>query len=216
MTSIPPAPYFPAPWQLQGEGVIMVFRFPKSWVLEHAGLKEEEKKTFKGGLGYVMLVNYQQSPVGPYKELLFIPGKFGPEGRQRITRIYVDSESSTQNGRFNWGIPKETVPIFWEKNGRTEEIGVGHPEDPVLFCKIKNGLFPLPVSTKILPIHLKQEWEGKTFFTDPSGSGWGKIAKLESVSVNQTHFPDFSGFLPLLCVKVNPFRMHFPASTTCP
>jgi hypothetical protein len=205
-----PVNHFPPPWKLKGEGIIMVFRFKKDWVEENGFLGEYQKGNFKGGLGFVMLVNYSESPVGPYKELLFIPGKFQTKNLQSITRIFVDSDLSTENGRFNWGIPKETVPIIWRKEGKTETIGVGSEEEPVLFFKISSGGIPFPATTKIIPINLYQELEGKEFHTHPKGSGWAKLAKIESLKVNKDHFPDIGKVKPLFCFKVNPFTMHFP------
>ncbi|MFD2200287.1 acetoacetate decarboxylase family protein [Shivajiella indica] len=205
-----PANLFPPPWKLKGEGIIIVFRFHKKWVEENGLLNENQKSNYNGGLGYVMLVNYRDSPVGPYKELLFIPGKFKPNNFQSITKIFVDSDASTENGRFNWGIPKETVPIFWQKNGKEETIGVGTEEEPVLFCKITSGGLPFPASTKLLPINLFQELEGKEFYTRPSGHGWAKIAKIESLKINKDHFPDIGQIKPLFCFKINPFTMEFP------
>ncbi|KAK4048032.1 hypothetical protein OIV83_005066 [Microbotryomycetes sp. JL201] len=90
---------------------------------------------FHGGTGAMMLVRYNESPVGqsdlitallpaegvatktqgsgPYDELLLVPGYFSfiAQGGETvyhhvITRIYVSTPDSIKNGRFNWGIPK--------------------------------------------------------------------------------------------------------------
>ncbi|TGZ81822.1 hypothetical protein EX30DRAFT_371032 [Ascodesmis nigricans] len=65
---------------------------------------------FLGGLAMVMLVRYEDTPVGPYDELLWVPGRFevpregrvdGGEGKEeklRVTRIYVSTRESTVNG----------------------------------------------------------------------------------------------------------------------
>lgn len=61
-------------------------------------------------------------PVGPYDELIYVPGLFSRRPRQplrtgrtaaepieyfpSITRIYVSTDESVYNGRKNWGIPK--------------------------------------------------------------------------------------------------------------
>lgn len=207
-----PDKHFPAPWNLKGEGIIMVFNFKKDWVENSAFLSKEQKGNFKGGLGYVMLVNYHDSPVGPYKELLIIPGTFNPHKRQSITRIFVDSVASTDNGRYNWGIPKETVPMIWRSEKGVDTIGIGSEDDPILFCRLKTYGIPFPATTKLVPIKLHQELGGKIFLTDPQGSGWGKLAKIETLKVDSDWFPDISGQKPLLCFKVNSFHMHFPES----
>lgn len=205
-----PDPHFPAPWKLKGEGIILVYKFKRKWLEAHGLLSDKEIQDFKGGLGYVMLVNYSESPVGAYRELLFIPGKFKSHGKQIISKIYVDSEDSTANGRYNWGIPKETVPFIWQQEGNVTSIGVGPEENPILYCQIKRSGLPFPASTKILPIHLFQELEGKSYIVNPSGKGWGKLAKVESIKVNAKLFPDISTLKPLLSVHIRPFEIIFP------
>jgi len=71
----------PAPWQLQGEGYMMPYIFRDDFLWKEACIPESlsEKQVFK--IGLVMLVNYQSSPVGPYGELLFIPGMFRVNGK---------------------------------------------------------------------------------------------------------------------------------------
>jgi hypothetical protein len=101
----------PAPWQLAGKGIIVVYKFSKKCVETFSQLPPELIVKFKGDLGYLILANQKYVLIGPYCELLFIPGKFFPYGEQRITKIYVDSEASTQNGSVNWGIPKNTLSL---------------------------------------------------------------------------------------------------------
>ncbi|MEP0710969.1 hypothetical protein [Algoriphagus sp.] len=203
----------PAPWKLEGEGMIMIFKFSKSWVEKHGNLPEHLKGKFKGGLGYVMLVNYHSSPVGPYRELLFIPGKFGPYSKQAITKIYVDAEVSTQNGHVNWGIPKETLPFSWEKKEGIELVQVKDGDKTVFSCEITTGIIPFPISTSLLPIDLHQLWDGVDFFTKPSGNGWGKRCKVKNLEIDPSYFPDFSNQKPLFAVKVDPFKIKFPEAT---
>lgn len=58
-----------------------------------------------GGLGMIQIIRYTSSPVGPYDEMVVIPGKFEYEkdGKKRrnlkVTRIYVSQESTCWNGR---------------------------------------------------------------------------------------------------------------------
>lgn len=208
-----PEPYYPAPWKLQGEGFVLAFRFKKSWVQENPLFTEDQKRKFAGGLGYLMLVNYHRAPVGPYYELLLIPGKFRPNGRHAISHIFVDLEASTKNGRYNWGIPKKTAPFIWQKEGRSESIGVGTDEEPIFFVEIEVKKIPFPVSTSMVPIRLEQELDGKTYLTNPTGNGWGRFAKIRKMKINSDFFPDISRLKPLFCVKVKPFHLIFPAPT---
>jgi hypothetical protein len=201
----------PAPWELHGEGIILVYKFPKEWVENHGQLPNYLKGKFKGGLGYVMLVNYEKSPVGPYHELLIIPGKFRKSRKQAITKIYVDSEASTQNGRANWGIPKETLPFVWEKNGEEDLIRIKDGNKIVFACDVKAWGIPFPTSTSFLPINLEQTWNKIHFLTQPTGSGRAKLAKIKNLKVDPDYFPDISKLKPLFAVKIKPFHITFPA-----
>ena len=201
----------PAPWELHGEGIILVYKFSKDWVENHGHLPNYLKGKFKGGLGYVMLVNYEKSPVGPYHELLIIPGKFRKSRKQAITKIYVDSEASTQNGRANWGIQKETLPFVWEKNGGEDLIRIKDGNKTVFSCDVKPWGIPFPTSTSFLPINLEQTWNMIHFLTKPTGSGRAKLAKVKNLVVDPDYFPDISKLKPLLAVKIKPFHITFPA-----
>jgi hypothetical protein len=63
---------------------------------------------WKGGLSYFALIRYEDSPVGPYDELIAISdGWANPYEKftsARITNIYVDSPQSLWNGRNNWSM----------------------------------------------------------------------------------------------------------------
>ena len=66
----------PAPWNLTGDAYIMVYKFSKGFVQEYGFLADYQQDRFLGYVGTVMLVDYKTSGVGPYRELLFIPGMF--------------------------------------------------------------------------------------------------------------------------------------------
>ena len=200
----------PAPWTLLGEGIILLFRFKKSWVDQAANLPEYLQQKFRGGFGYVMLVDYQESPVGPYKELLFIPGKFGEEKLQSITTIFVDSDASTLNGRANWAIPKQTADFHWQKEKGLDRVDVTLNGKPVFQASIRSGGISFPMNTGLLPIRLRQELEDQVLFTQPEGKGWGKLAHMQEVEVDPQLFPDIRGIKPLLALKVSPFTLTFP------
>lgn len=201
------------PWELSGEGIVFLFRFKENWVENSGLLPNHLKGKFKGGLGYVMLVKYEKSPVGPYHELLIIPGKFRKTKMQAITKIYVDSEASTQNGRNNWGIPKETLPFSWKKENEMDIVMVKSGEKVIFSTEITSGGLPFPVTTSILPIKLCQSWKKVKYYTKPHGFGWGKLAKVKTLDLDPDFFPDIRQVKPLLVVKINPFHIKFPEST---
>ncbi|KAF5389620.1 hypothetical protein D9757_004131 [Collybiopsis confluens] len=118
----------PAPWKLKCRTWMLLTSplssnkqggalFPAGWAapFQYEAL---QKGQFLGGPGMVMLVQYAETPVGPYDELMWIAGKFSMAelasekkkiNGNRITRIYVSTKESTANGRRNWNIPKQVA-----------------------------------------------------------------------------------------------------------
>lgn len=110
-----PFPVAPGPWTCKGEAFWLLTYTSQSSAaeplssaafgpLEESAFRDVSKSgTFKGGLGSIMVVRYTSSPVGPYDELLYIPGKFTVpltgEEKMRITRIYVSTKASVYNGK---------------------------------------------------------------------------------------------------------------------
>jgi len=105
----------PAPWFLKGECYTFLCNgLDQAAHLPNGGddSESDERGTYLGGPAGFMLVRYSSSPVGPYDELMYIPGRYkGPNKAKgfQITRIYVSSEASTLNGRLNWNIGKHVA-----------------------------------------------------------------------------------------------------------
>lgn len=68
----------------------------------------------------IQIYRYKTSPVGPYDELMFIPGFYRTQlpGKNesilapRITRIYISTEATALRGRENWNIPKVCLSLL--------------------------------------------------------------------------------------------------------
>ncbi len=204
----------PAPWHLRGKGYIMVFRFSREFVQQNSFLPEAWMPWYKGGLGSVMLVDYQESEAGPYKELLFIPGRFSFWGQKHytISKIYVSTASSVQNGRANWAIPKELADFDWQGSANNEQITVKSQGAKVMEIALRAKGPKFPINTRVFPLSIGQEEDGRTLITRPYGRGWGRIASVNTLSVNRAYFPDISGIKPLIAFRVDLFQMVFPAS----
>lgn len=200
----------PAPWKLSGEAVILLYKFKKNWVEDHGMLPENLLGKFKGGLGFVMLVSYTNSPVGSFQELIFMPGKFRKAKMQVITKLITDSESNAINGQNNWGLPKEILPLLWQKARRWDQVSVLHQDKQVFSIELEHGGIPIPVSTVFFPIQLCQTWNKLKFFSKPICTGWGKFAKIKNLEIDPQYFPDIRNLKPLLVLKVNPFNLEVP------
>ncbi|KAF1954650.1 hypothetical protein CC80DRAFT_123536 [Byssothecium circinans] len=109
----------PAPWSTKSECYWMFLTLRELPQGVYSTLEEPclGQGDFKGGLGIIIVVRYKDTPVGPYDELMLIPGDFtvpSPDGGPpeiprkalRICRIYVSQRTTTYNGRLNWNIPK--------------------------------------------------------------------------------------------------------------
>ncbi len=205
------------PWSLTGRGFVLIYRFPRDWALRHGFIPPERASSFLGGFGAVMLVDYAMSDCGPYRELLFVPGKFrsaGGSSRYAITKIFVSTQVSVDSGIANWGIPKELAEFSWQR-GDLERVRVAQGDMPIAeFGFTSSQTFSLPVTTAILPEFLRtleqHTPDGRRLLTAPGGAGRVQAARLEDVTVNPALFPDLSDFKPLVSVKAEPFTLSFP------
>ncbi|EPG73273.1 acetoacetate decarboxylase-like protein [Leptospira fainei serovar Hurstbridge str. BUT 6] len=163
-----------------------------------------------------MFVNYESSNVGPYYEILYIPGNFEYKDRtyKRITRIFVSSRESVEEGFRNWAIPKEQADFVWQKTGSVTKIEISRDGKIFLRAMIKTLGFNFPVSTSLFDISLLQKAnDGEYLNTAFAGRGKGKFARLESFWVDENLFPNFlnaGGFKT--GVGINPFDLVFPVA----
>lgn len=161
----------PAPWKLKGRSWIFplaplskVSSFPAGWSTPYQAEALSTGGTFIGGIGQVQIVSYSESPVGPYDELMYVPGRWKySDGTKawRITQIYVSTRVSIMNGRKNWNIPKHLADfdISTTSDGTTT-ISVSHPGTSVPFFKASTKKIPVVSS---LSIHSSTSVFGKYF-----------------------------------------------------
>ena len=208
--------YHPAPWTLSGKGYVLLYRFSKAFAEEKIKVPAFLEGRFAGGFGALMLVNYNTSDAGPYDEMLLIPGKFKHRDTHlnTISNIYVSTMASVDNGKKNWGIPKALADFSFTSTGsHTEQVTVSSGNTPIADFTLTSGRLSFPVSTKRFPFPLVQHHDGNYFYTTFHGSGTGRFAKLQEVCIHSQHFPDISGFKPLVVIKIEPFQITFPAAT---
>ncbi len=191
---------YPPPWSLSGEGWIFYFLFPA------------DGRSWQQRIGSVMLVNYHSSPVGPYKELLIMPGKVpvGNHWADRITDIYVDSELSCTEGRKNWNIPKQLGEFQWNTSDKRTFIALKKDTQLLFSVELSPRAFRFPVNTNWLPIKLHQPGDQKDLWVNPYGEGKGRLAKVKDLYSDPDHFFDLSSTKLLGALQVNPFSLTFP------
>lgn len=215
---------FPAPWELEGSGVIIFFPAHKKNVLSSAFVEPADRANFRGGAGAVMLVHYEKADCGPYDELLYIPGFFEFKNRNymRITKIFVSSQESVEWGRRNWAIPKELANFEWRQGEREWHIDVRNPktEANIYSVSLSPRFFSFPLTTSILPWSLLQKQEpqysaGREIYleTPLAGKGSARIAFIDRVEASR-EFPDYHDMShgPRIAFAVSPFHMKFPVA----
>ncbi|GAB4556024.1 MAG: hypothetical protein OHK0023_27890 [Anaerolineae bacterium] len=213
----PQAEALPPPWKLRGDGYIFIYRFPREFTERHGFIAPPHESAFVGGLGAVMLVDYHSAPCGPYRELLFIPGKFQVDGREyySITKIYVSSQASIDNGRANWGIPKEYADFdVTAVADRHERISLR--QQGLLRAEWEISHLPLlvPITTALIPTAVRSLVHGafgKWFVVAPGGWGWLSAVRLHSFNTDPTFFPPVGEFKPAYMVRARNFHLTFPA-----
>lgn len=205
MSVIPDAP---APWELTGNGYVLLYRLPREMAQQYVKFGE-----YRGGFSVLMVVEYTASNVGPYHEILFIPGRIrypGGEGYS-ISKILVSTEESVVNGIENWGIPKEIGQFDRHSiDLHTQRVTVVQNNQPPVFDGVLNaGGFPFPAYGFVLP-PVVQFRDGMTFKTKIRASGQGQFAHVIRMQTNSDDLPPLEFFSPLLALKVSGFKMTFP------
>lgn len=206
----------PAPWELTGDAYIMLYRFSKEFVFENGFLEDFQKNRFLGYFGAVVLVDYHSSDVGPYQELLFIPGMFTFDWQKvfSISKIYVSTLASAENGQENWGIPKEIASFKWDNYlEKKTEVLINTQEKAFFSAEFKEKYCSIPFKSSIFPFKIVQRKNDDLLLTQPSFSGDICITSVKKIMVNHNYFPDISKVNPLITFKLKNFVMKFPSPT---
>lgn len=212
-----------APWDLSGSGYIVAVRLPRD-VLDHGSfLPEGCPRLGRGRLAYAMFVDYASGDVGPYHELLYIPGRLriGPRRDLSISRIFVSTWASVVNGEVNWGIPKDRADfqVGYGEDG-IDRIKVQAPGGPVfaeLELQARGPRLPAPGHwTPRSWRTLSQLRDGKVYTYTPSARGHFRYARVRNWRFDPAYFPDLARGEVVAAVKLTDFRMVFPLSDIRP
>lgn len=216
---LPTVPLAPPPWRLTGQGWILLVRMPDSALDDPQFVPAELRGKRHGRMALVMAVDYAESAVGPYRELLYIPGRFDfSNGRHySITRIYVSTNESVVNGRINWGIPKDCCDFDYRSDATGSDVlNVSLAGTRFAHLRIRAGGPKLPFTTALLPkflLTLSQFHGGRQFTYIPSATGRLQFARVLDMAFDGALFPDLSQGKVIACVKTPRFAMTFPVST---
>lgn len=209
----------PPPWQLSGAGFIWLFRFPRAFVERHGFMADWQRTRLAGALGAAMLVDYRQTNVGPYRELLFMPGRFDIHGRRMfsISKIYVSTEASMHSGIANWGIPKELASFAREQRDDGSETFSVACDGQTFFSATLAPFGPrFPISSSLVPLTIAQASPNGLLITRTTAKGSARLCRVRTLHVDDTRFPNVAGVKPIVVIAVRDFQMTFPVPEVVP
>lgn len=219
-TALPEVQRARAPWRLRGDGWILLLSLPEEARRDARHIPSALRACPLGGPSVVMFVDYSDSPAGPYRELLYLPGRFTlPDGRRAwsVTRIYVSTWDSVVNGRLNWGIPKDHAEFSREPDGdgRGERVCVQADGRRVATLALRARGPALPVHAGLLPASLSrlvQHHAGRRFEFSPGASGRAGLAAADALESDPALFPDLAAARLRLALRVPRFSLDFPVA----
>ena len=198
----------PAPWTLTGSGLILIYASRDTESALPNFLENSKQLPVK----ILMLVNYNDSGVGPYREVLYMPGAFFWKKKLcgHISKILVDTESSVSSGIFNWGIPKELAKIKSSEDSSKISYEAVMPNKSSLFAIIEKGEAEFPVSNSFFPLSILQESDGIVLETKITAKGRARLAKLSHLETSLQGLPQSIADNPRLVLEIPEFEMVFP------
>jgi len=157
-----------APWVLGGESIMALAsnRTPVGELPEGLGRMP--------GPCAVIAARYDDSPVGPYRELAVgQPAHLGARPGLCITTMAVTSVDSRLGGRVNWGFPKELGTLVWLDEG--EDRVLRWEERSIVIRATPIGP-PLPV---LIPLRALQRRADGPVSVMGRARGRGRVARVE-------------------------------------
>ena len=202
----------PAPWELRADGYLLLMR-------ASAVSDAHRADTQPAPYTCAIFADYGASPVGPYRELLFIPGaaKFGRRLLPTITKIYVSTQASVDNGRANWGIPKELATFTVDRrSSRLDHLSMRVDDQIAVDLTLESVGPKLPFATWMLPAPLRtlgQRLDGTTFEVTPGARGRLQWARVKHAWADEACFPALTPASIVAAIKLSKVTLRFPEAT---
>lgn len=198
----------------KGKAYICVYNFDAEFVKKDSFQCQFLEGKASGGFGALIFVDYTETPVGPYQEVMFIPGKYevGGESRYVATKCYVSKpEAIDANGDGFFG-PKELAAFNVSMvDNSTIHLSVTKGRSKVLALEIGTwDAISLPASSSIISFPFMQLLNGQErLLWKYEARSAMNIAHLSSVQVRPAYFPDIAKFSPIVTLCLNNFELSF-------
>lgn len=206
----------PAPWKLKGNGLVLLYLFPKGFITDFGFMTNFQHQGYRAGMGAVMLMNYTESNVGPYQELLFLPGffKIGNKWGFSVSKIYVSTGESACSGRRNWGLNKELAGFGLTENTEGHSIWKVWKDGKLFFeTAVKMSGISFPFTSRLMPLsRIIQRTPQELLLTNPVAYGRIRPANIKSVRSEAAFFPPVGELRPLAAFSLPDFSMKFPTA----
>lgn len=204
----------PAPWTLTGRALVVLYPSTPARARRNT---PAGPGTPLGGLSALVLVDYASSAVGPYGELIAIPGlvrlggKIGPS----ISRIWVTSPASVVSGRANWAIPKNLAKVERRSDGPLEHWSVSDADGSLIELTHRPYGPRIPVLKPHRPGALLQHAAGRVFATGIAARGVARPTRITQLTSDRDRLLD-PGHAKPLAFTIDRFTMDFRRATITP
>jgi hypothetical protein len=214
-----------APWLVRGDAYVVFTSSPAEVNIADAGIPHELWGVYNGLFNVMLMANCRESPVGPYRELLYVPGRFRfsfDEERMSVTRSYVSTQASLLNRRANWNVPSDLAEIRnHSRDEHHDEFHITRPGagGPNAFAHFSFEMFgpELPVNGRVIPEAFRmfgQLRKDVTLLHSLAVTGTMRSARFTPHAFDPHAFPDMKRRQVVAAIKISDFLLDLPAATT--
>jgi hypothetical protein len=109
-------PIAPTPWVVRGQALVILGHLSRRAARQLAGNPRGfAAPPLLGSFAALGLIDYTETPVGPYHELAVLPGILWRDlPGALMSHMLVDSARSVLAGRAIWGLPKALAYFAWQ------------------------------------------------------------------------------------------------------
>jgi acetoacetate decarboxylase len=191
---LPKLKHYP-PWLCHGEAYILNYWASPQLLQQAKAFNLQSSRA--GHVLHVILLRYQDTPIGPYDALFIVDHPVQQKQRySSIAKIFVSTQDSILYGQSFWGLPKELAHFTWTKTSTAMycEIRVANKSMIIQLNHLKNSA-NFYINSHQLPdyiLTMQQHWQGHRYIFAPQFRG--QLCKLKSVQWhdNANLFPNFN------------------------
>jgi hypothetical protein len=207
------------PWILRGDAFLAVTASPAELNLADGGIASELRGIYNNLFNAVVIADYRESPIGPFRELLYIPGRFRfglDDERMSITRGYANTEVARLNRRAYWGVRSRLATISRTTGGDNSDVfAIG--ERPFARFGFETFGPDIALNGHTIPEAFRAfaqlEGDRRLLYT-LAITGTMRAARFEPQMLDASMFPDMAKREFLLGLKISNFLAEFPLAHT--